>query len=403
MPTTPSNDGPLRVAILGLGTVGGAVARALLERPAELAAVAGGRQLRLVAVGVRNPGRDRGLSLSSDVQRTDALADLAGEAPIDVLVELLGGLEPAGGLVATALGRGTAVVTANKALLAARGVALETLARRTGATLRFEAAVGAGIPVLGPLGGALAANRWSALAGIVNGTTNQILGAMADGRSYEEALAEAQRLGYAEADPSGDVEGRDAADKLAILCRLAFGGWPPVEAIERRPPSLRGTGSPGITGVRASEIDAARRSGWTVKLLAEARRVDGGIAASVLPTAVPGDSPFGRTAGVENRIELVGEPIGHVSFSGPGAGGPATSSAILGDLIAVARGEGSTWAGLPPAGRIELVTDESTPRPWFWVGELHGYLVAPATAAQVRADATETSFDATLYPVLEAG
>ncbi len=340
----------LCVAILGAGTVGREVIRALTERADELTP-ADGAPLALAGVAVRDLARARAAGLPAELL-TDAPAHLVADPGIDVVVELMGGDEPAHTLIAAALGAGKAVVTANKHVIAHHGPALEAASRRTGAALRFEAAVGGGIPVLGPLATDLAANRVQAIRGIVNGTTNYILTAMADeGRDYADVLAAAQAAGYAEADPSGDVEGRDAVNKLVILARLAFGVWLDPATIAICPESGPGTGRPGITGIGAADIAAATAGGTTIKLIAEARRAaDGAVRASVLPTAVPRDSPLGRTGGVLNRIEIEAEPVGTVAFSGPGAGGPATSSAVLGDLVAIARELGSTWAGLPPAG-----------------------------------------------------
>jgi homoserine dehydrogenase len=248
---------------------------------------------------------------------------------------------------------GKSVVTANKHVIAHHGAELEAIARRTGATLRFEAAVGGGIPVLGPLAGDLAANRIDRVRGIVNGTTNFILSAMTDETApldYASALAEAQRLGYAEADPSGDVEGLDAANKLVILARLAFDAWLDPAAIPTRPDGADGPAGPGITTVSLADQEEARAAGRIIRLIAAAARGDDDvITASVLPTALPRDSALGRTAGVRNRIEIDARPVGRVGFDGPGAGGPATSSAVLGDLIAVARGAGSTWGARPVA------------------------------------------------------
>src|SRR6185436_4714199 len=219
------------------------------------------------------------------------------------------------------------------------------------AAFRFEAAVAGGIPILAPLAADLAGNDIIRVRGIVNGTTNYVLTAMAqDGQPYDEVLRDAQEQGYAEADPSGDVEGDDAANKLVILARLAFGRWLAPDSVGRRPPTARGMGRPGITGVTDQEMEGAAALGLTIKLLATASRRDGDVEAAVIPTAVPSDSPFGWTDGVTNRIEIEAEPLGTIRVAGPGAGGAATSSAVLGDLVAVARGVGSTWAGLPPAG-----------------------------------------------------
>lgn len=343
---------PLRVAVLGAGTVGREVVRALIERGAEMTP-ADGAPLVLAGIAVRDLARARTwpAGLPADLL-TDAPAHLVADPEIDVVVELMGGDEPAHTLIAAALGAGKAVVTANKHVIAHHGPALEATARRTGAALRFEAAVGGGIPVLGPLATDLAANRVAAIRGIVNGTTNHILTAMTEeGREYADVLAEAQAAGYAEADPSGDVEGLDAVNKVVILARLAFGVWLDPADVTTCPRTGPGAGRPGITGIGAADIATAAAAGTTIKLIAEARRAaDGTIRASVLPTAVPWDSPLGRTGGVLNRIEIEAEPVGTVAFSGPGAGGPATSSAVLGDLVAVARELGSTWAGLAPAG-----------------------------------------------------
>ncbi|MEI8333211.1 MAG: homoserine dehydrogenase, partial [Chloroflexota bacterium] len=240
-PSRAAARGTLRVAILGAGTVGSAVVRGFLERGDRLA-VAGGPRLELVAVATLDPDRARALGVPDDLLTDDA-ARLARSPDVDIVVELMGGIEPALTLVRAALEDGRPVVTANKALLAAHGPELEALARRTGTALRFEASVGGGIPVLGPLGGDLAANRVAEVRGIVNGTTNFILTAMAEeGRDYADVLAAAQAAGYAEADPTADVEGLDAASKAVILGRLAYGGWLAPEAVVRRPPSLRGAG-----------------------------------------------------------------------------------------------------------------------------------------------------------------
>jgi homoserine dehydrogenase len=347
---SPMSRESLRVAVLGAGTVGREVIRALLERGSALVA-ADGAPLELVGIAIRDLGRPRDDGLPAALL-TDAPAHLVAADDTDVIVELMGGDEPAHTLIAAALAAGKSVVTANKHVIAHHGRGLEATARRTGAALRFEAAVGGGIPVLGPLATELAANHVTAVRGIVNGTTNYILSAMAEeGRDYADVLAAAQAAGYAEADPRGDVEGNDAVNKLVILARLAFGVWLDPAAVATTASDGPGAGRPGITGIGASDIAAAAAGGRTIRLIAEARRcADGTIAASVLPTAVPSDSPLGRTSGVLNRIEIDAEPVGTVAFSGPGAGGPATSSAVLGDLVAIARELGSTWAGLPPAG-----------------------------------------------------
>jgi homoserine dehydrogenase len=343
------------VALLGLGTVGAEVARALLERADELAGAAGGRRIELVAVGVRDPERARAVDLPDAVERTDDLDALAAHPDIVVLVELLGGREPSAELVTRALDDGRAVVTANKALLAFEGERLERLARERSAPLRFEAAVAAGLPILAPLARDLAANRWTRVRGIVNGSTNLLLSQMAvTSRPLEACLADAQEHGLLEADPSADLEGHDAAQKLAILIRMAFGTWPDVMAIRRSPPQTDGRdGPPGILGVDGPLLDVAAREHLRIRLIASAdRQADGRIAAFVAPAAVPATQPLAQADGLDNRIELTGAPLPRFAVSGPGAGGPSTSSAVLADLLAIARGEGSTWAGLPPAGSL---------------------------------------------------
>jgi homoserine dehydrogenase len=356
---------PLRVAVLGAGTVGREVIRGLLERPDSLCA-SDGSPLVLAGVACRDLDRARRSGIPGELL-TDAPAHLVAASDTDVVVELMGGDEPARTLIAAALGAGKPVVTANKHVIAHHGPALETVARRAGVAFRFEAAVAGGIPVLGPLAAELVANDVSRVRGIVNGTTNFILSAMArDGRPYADVLAEAQGLGYAEADPRGDVEGDDAVNKLVILARLAFGRWLDPMAVPRTPPTAHGAGSPGITGVTERELEAAAALDLALKLLATATRSGDAIRASVLPTAVPAQGPLGLTAGVTNRIEIDAEPLGSVGLSGPGAGGAATSSAVLGDLIAVARGLGSTWSGLPAAQPQPGATDQDLGRrAWF--------------------------------------
>jgi homoserine dehydrogenase len=329
----------------------------------------------LSGVAVRDLERARAAGITADLL-TDAPAHLVADPEIDVIVELMGGDEPARTLIMAALRAGKAVVTANKHVIAHHGPDLEAASRGTGAPLRFEAAVAGGIPVLGLIASDLAANEIGRVRGIVNGTTNYILTAMAqEGQPYDDVLQDAQELGYAEADPAGDVEGDDAVNKLVILARLAFGTWLDPASIARRPPTARGEGRPGITGVTDQEMEGAAALGLTIKLLATATRRGDEIEASVIPTAVPADSRFGWTDGVTNRVEIDAEPLGTVSLSGPGAGGPATSSAVLGDLMAIARGLGSTWAGLPAAtGSAVKAADPLD-------GRRHWYAFLPAVKA----------------------
>jgi len=306
----------------------------------------------LAAVGVREPDRPRGVDLPRSVSRSDDLAAVVARDDVDIVVELVGGLKPAGDLVDAALRAGKSVITANKFLLAERGPALEATARHSGASLRFEAAVAGGIPILAPIAHDLSANRISRVRGIVNGTTNFILSAMAEeGRAYADVLSDAQAKGYAEADPSADVEGRDAVHKLVLLTRVAFGVWPQPSGISRT----------GITGVSAADVSAAADDGLVIKLVASVERIAGAasprLTGFVEPSAVAHRSTIGSTHGVTNVVEVSGVPVGRVVFQGPGAGGDATASAVLGDLLALARGEGSTWAALPEAPPVGQLDD----------------------------------------------
>jgi homoserine dehydrogenase len=347
---------PLRVGVIGAGTVGREVIRAFLERSPRLAPVDGAP---LVLTAVAEKSIDRAIEFGiPEAILTDAPAHLVASDEVDIVVETMGGAEPAHTLVAAALGAGKPVVTANKHIVAHHGPELERLARGTGAVFRFEAAVGGGIPVLGPVAQDLAANRIARVRGILNGTTNYMLTAMTrEGRDYDEVLKEAQARGYAEFDPTADVEGLDALNKLVILVRLAFGAWIPPDSVGNRPGTATGApGLPGITGVTAADVAAMRDEGRVLRLVATTRLAeDGAIEASVVPTAVPADSAFGRCDGVLNRIEVDASPVGRVAFEGPGAGGPAAGAAVLGDLVSIARGVGSTWAGSPPATETSAI------------------------------------------------
>jgi homoserine dehydrogenase len=363
----------LRVAILGVGTVGAEVARGFLHSPHRQIGPAGGRMLELVAIADMDVqgAVDRGMPRELIVP--DATAVVARD-DVDVIVELLGGDEPARTLIAAALEAGKPVVTANKHVLAHHGLELETIARRFGTALRYEASVCGGTPVLDTIARGLAANHVRRVRGIVNGSTNFILTEMMQAhRTYDEVLAAAQAQGYVERDPSADVEGHDAANKLAVLTRLAFGAWPRIDSVIATPPSLRGDGKPGITGVSANDIAGAVGLGLAIRLVATVSAPGTaepafGLAGSVMTSAVPVTAPLGRTDGVMNRLEVDADPVGRVSFEGPGAGGPATSSAVLADLLEVARCGLSTWADLPPAapGLVTLADDRDTVRrPWF--------------------------------------
>jgi homoserine dehydrogenase len=355
--TRPASRAPLRVALLGVGTVGRAVAEALLADTDRLTARAG-RPLKLVAMAARSRRRLDGLGLPPDVVLTDDPTAAATVGGVDVVVEVLGGLEPAGSVVLDGIRAGRAVVTANKHLLAARGSEIEAAALASGTPVRFEAAVGGGTPVLRLLAADLVGMHVERIRGVVNGTTNWILDRMElDGLDGAAALAAAQAAGYAEADPSLDLDGVDAADKLVILSRLAFGVWLRPEEVQRVAPDGPGAGGPGISAVSRADIEAAARRGRRVRLVAEAGRStdrdrserggEAGVEASVLAREVDRDDPLASASGVGNVIVIEGAPHGVVTVSGPGAGGPATAAAVIADLVAIAHGEGSTWDASP--------------------------------------------------------
>jgi homoserine dehydrogenase len=312
----------IRVGLLGVGTVGQAVARALLERNELLSRA--GASLQLTRAAVRDASRPRPLG---NAQLTTDAMSVATADDVDVVVELIGGEEPARSLIAAALERGKPVVTANKRVIAWHGLDLLARAAAKGAELRYEAAVGGGIPLIAPLHDDLVANRIVELRAIINGTTNYILTKMAAGSSLEEALADAQAKGYAEADPRDDVDAVDAADKLAILVRLAFGAPCTPKDVFRQ----------GIRGLEARDLAYGRELGYVLKLVATARRGTRGIEARVHPAFLPAEHPLARVDGAQNAVHLIGDLCGPVMFSGQGAGGDATASAVIADLANIAR------------------------------------------------------------------
>ena len=276
VPATASPRPGKRIALLGLGTVGSAVASQLLDPEWRASTQERGHAVpTLVGVAVRDEARARSVDLPDSVRVTTDVDALASADDVDIVVELMGGTDTAADAIRRAFAAGKPVVTANKELLARQGPELEAAAREAGVALRFEAAVAAGVPVLGPLVWDLGANRVTALRGIVNGTTNHILSTMAaDARDYADVLQEAQARGYAESDPASDVEGLDAAYKLTLLARLAFGTWIDVDALRRSVPTVGRDARLGITGVRRADLSAAARLGMTIKLIARAERVD---------------------------------------------------------------------------------------------------------------------------------
>ena len=313
----------VRIGLLGVGTVGQAVARALVERQDVLSRVAG-TTLVLQRAAVRDPTRPR----AHKVERLTAdAAAVAAADDVDLVIELVGGEEPARTLIATALERGRPVVTANKRVLAWHGPQLSELAARHGVELRYEAAVGGGIPLIAPLTDDLAANRVLELRAIINGTCNYVLTRMASGESLDDALKKAQAAGYAEADPRDDVDAIDAGDKLCVLLRLAFNVHCTPKDLHRQ----------GIRGLDTRDLAYGRELGYVLKLLAVARRVDSGVEARVHPAFVPSEHPLARVDGAYNAVHVIGDLCGPVMFSGLGAGGDATASAVLADVVHVAR------------------------------------------------------------------
>ena len=312
----------IRIGLLGLGTVGQAVVRALRERH-DVLSRASGASLQLELAAVRDPAKPRpapGIEVTGD-----AAAVVRGS---DLVIELMGGAEPARSLIAAALEAGKPVITANKRVLAWHGPQLEQLAAKNGVELRCEAAVGGGIPLIAPLTDDLAANRVLELRAIINGTCNYVLTRMAQGETLEDALAKAQEAGYAEADPRDDVDGVDAADKLCILTRLAFNAACTPDRLHRQ----------GIRGLDPLDLAYGRELGYVLKLLAIARRGEGGaVEARVHPAFLPADHPLARVDGAQNAVHIVGDLCGPVMFSGLGAGGDATASAVLADVVHVAR------------------------------------------------------------------
>jgi homoserine dehydrogenase len=318
---------PLSVALAGLGTVGAGVLK-LLRENADIVGARAGRPIVVSAISARDRSKDRGVPLSGLRWFDDPVA-LAADPSVDAVVEMIGGSDgPARAVVHAAIAAGKPVVTANKALLAVHGAELAAQAERAGVALGFEAAVAGGIPVIKALREGLAANHISRVAGILNGTCNYILTVMRErGREFAEVLAEAQKLGYAEADPSFDVDGIDAAHKLAILAALAFG----------RPVAFDAVHVEGIRNISALDIAFAGELGYRIKLLGIARQSAAGIEARVHPCMVPQASPLARVDGVFNAVVAEGDFVGRVMLEGRGAGAGPTASAIVADLIDIAR------------------------------------------------------------------
>ena len=336
------NHGPVRIGLLGAGTVGGALIE-LIQKEHDTLEARTGLDLQIARVAVSSVGQRRRFSLPAGVLVDDPMA-VAVADDVDVVVELIGGLDPAHQLVMAALGAGKPVVTANKELIATAGSSLAAAATASGVDLLFEAAVGGAIPLVRPLRESLAGERITRVMGIVNGTTNYVLTRMSEtSSSYEEAVSEAQQLGYAERDPTADVEGHDAAAKAAILATLAFGIEVTASDVSRE----------GITSLRQDDVADARRLGYEVKLLALAERLatplpasDGhggrdpgghelshGVSVRVYPAMVPRSHPLAAVRGAHNAVFIEGAAVGELMLYGRGAGGTPTAAAVLGDLI----------------------------------------------------------------------
>lgn len=333
----------INVGLIGLGTVGTGTFR-ILTGNAESIRHRVGVPVEVVKVAVRDPKRDRGLSLPAGVLTTDPM-DVVTDPSVDIVVELIGGYEPARSLLLEAIARGKHVVTANKALLAVHGIEIHAAARRAGVDVGFEGSVGGGIPVVKALKEALAANRILSIYGIINGTSNYILSKMTDeDRSFADVLAEAQQAGYAEADPTFDVGGIDTAHKLAILVNLAFGAGVDLKDIYTE----------GITAISPEDIDFGRDFGYKLKLLAIAKARGGKVEARVHPTMVPDEYPIAKVGGVYNAIQVVGDACGDIMLYGRGAGSLPTGSAVVADIMDISRS-----ILMEPSRRLPAVTERA--------------------------------------------
>jgi homoserine dehydrogenase len=312
----------VKLGILGLGTVGTGTVQLLQDKAGRHPLL---QEIEIYRVGVRSLNKPRVVELSTEVLTTD-LESIVNDPAVDIVVEVMGGLEPARSLILKALSNGKHVVTANKAAIARFGAEIFTTANEAGVYVMLEAAVGGGIPVIQPLKQSLSVNRIHTITGIVNGTTNYILTRMqTEGSNFNDVLADAQRLGYAEADPTADVDGLDAADKIAILASLGFGGRI----------NLKDVYTEGIRQVSKTDIAYAEKLGFVIKLLAIAKRdtPSSPLSVRVHPTLVPQAHPLASINGVYNAILVEGEPIGQVMFFGPGAGAGATASAVTSDIL----------------------------------------------------------------------
>ncbi len=329
------------IGLLGAGTVGGALVRRLVGESTAIAAKTG-LVFDVRKIGVNDLTREREFAVT-DGLLTDDPFEVVNDSSVDIVVEVMGGKDPAGDLILAALQAGKPVISANKELIAARGPELIAAAERSGVPFLFEAAVGGGIPIIRPLSETLAGESIDRVLGIVNGTTNFILSQMADfGTGYREALEEATTLGYAEPDPTADVSGADAAAKAAILGSLAFGTWIGIDDVYYE----------GIESITADDISFAAGFGYTIKLVAVCERSPAGVSARVHPVLVPVDHPLASIRGATNAVFIEGPAFDSLLFAGPGAGGDPTATAVLGDVIDAAR---ETLAGAQVAPRIRFL------------------------------------------------
>jgi homoserine dehydrogenase len=343
----PERTQPVRVGLLGCGNVGSALVR-LVDEHVDLISSRAGVGIEIARVVVRDLDRERDVKLPVDRFTTDADA-LVHDTEIDVVVEVMGGVDPARALITDALRAGKPVVTANKELIARHGPELFSVAAESGVDLLFEASVAGGIPLMRPLRESLAGDRIRRVMGIVNGTTNFILTRMAEAHStFADALAEAQELGYAEADPTADVEGHDAAAKAAIIATIAFGARVSPDDVYTE----------GISGVTADDIASAETLGYVVKLLAVAEEREGAIAVRVQPAMVPRQHPLASVRESFNAVFIEGDAVGELMLYGRGAGGGPTASAVLGDLVDAVK---NLVSGAKGATIGELVARQITP------------------------------------------
>jgi homoserine dehydrogenase len=370
----------LKIGLAGLGTVGAAVVR-LIGRQRDALAASCGRPIEIVAATARSAQKNRGIDLGAVRWVADPLT-LANDAEIDVFVELMGGDgDPARSSIAAALGKGKSVVTANKALLARHGIELAQIAERNDVALNFEAAVAGGIPIVKTLREGLVGNSLTRIYGILNGTCNYILTRMErENLSFGECLKDAQRLGYAEADPSFDIEGHDTAQKLAILASLAFGTRVDPDAVYVE----------GIASITPEDLQAADELGYRIKLLGVAVRTENGIEQRVHPTMVPKGSAIAQVMEVTNAVTIDADAVREITLVGPGAGGEATASAVVSDIGDIARGVRVPPFGRPSAG---LVTSEKAPMQRHEGGYYIRMLAVdrPGTAARIATHLADES------------